>query len=101
MSDFALELIMRATFGPDYEGMLSREGENPFAFLSRDSTRDLRVVMQVRELRVFCRRAPRILELLCALTRHALTASFLEAIRVVRAVLVQPRDELTDAGLCR
>jgi cytochrome P450 len=51
MSDFALELILRAIFGPDYEKSIMQEGNNPFAFLSRDSTRDLRVVMQLRELR--------------------------------------------------
>jgi cytochrome P450 len=51
MSDFALELIMRATFGPDYERSIMQDGENPFSFLSRDSTRDLRVVMKIRDLR--------------------------------------------------
>jgi len=51
MSDFALELIMRATFGLDYERSIMKDGDNPFAFLSRDSTRDLRVVMKIRELR--------------------------------------------------
>jgi cytochrome P450 len=51
MSDFALELILRTIFGPDYERSIMKEGANPFAFLSRDSTRDLRVVMQLRELR--------------------------------------------------
>lgn len=51
MSDFALELIMRAIFGPDYEGSIIKGGENPFSFLSRDSTRDLRVVLKIRELR--------------------------------------------------
>lgn len=51
MSDFALELILRSIFGNDYERRILQSGDNPFAFLSRDSTRDLRVVMQVRELR--------------------------------------------------
>jgi len=51
MSDFALELILRAIFGPDYATRIVQGGSNPFAFLSRDSTRDLRVVMQLRELR--------------------------------------------------
>ena len=51
MSDFALELIMRATFGPEYERSIMQDGTNPFSFLSRDSTRDLRVVMKIRELR--------------------------------------------------
>ena len=51
MSDFALELIMRAIFGPDYERSIMKDGDNPFSFLSRDSTRDLRVVLKIRELR--------------------------------------------------
>ena len=51
MSDFALELILRCIFGSDYEQRIMANGENPFAFLSRDSARDLRVVMQVRESR--------------------------------------------------
>jgi cytochrome P450 len=51
MSDFGLELILRTVFGPDYERRVMQDGKNPFAFLSRDSKRDLRVVMQLRELR--------------------------------------------------
>lgn len=50
-SDFALELILRAIFGDDYERSILSDGANPFAFLSEDSTRDLRVVLKVRELR--------------------------------------------------
>ncbi len=50
-SDFALELIMRAIFGSDYEDEIMRDGANPFSFLSQNSTRDLRVVMKARELR--------------------------------------------------
>lgn len=50
-SDFALELILISIFGDDYETRILTEGDNPFAFLSRDSTRDLSVVMKVRELR--------------------------------------------------
>ena len=51
MSDFALELIMRAIFGPDFERRILQDGDNPFSFLSRESARDLRVVMKIRELR--------------------------------------------------
>ncbi len=51
MSDFALELILRAIFGPDYASSIIKDGANPFAFLSQDSTRDLRIVMQLRALR--------------------------------------------------
>lgn len=50
-SDFALELIMRSIFGDDYETSILEDGEDPFAFLSRDSKRDLGVVMKVRHLR--------------------------------------------------
>jgi enediyne biosynthesis protein E7 len=50
-SDFALELILRAIFGDDYERSIVSGGENPFAFLSQDPTRDLRVVLKLRELR--------------------------------------------------
>ncbi len=49
--DFALELILISIFGDDYENRIMTEGDNPFAFLSRDSTRDLSVVMKVRHLR--------------------------------------------------
>jgi len=51
MSDFALELILRCIFGDDYETHILKAGENPFAFLSKDSERNLRIVMQVRESR--------------------------------------------------
>ncbi|MFK8029760.1 MAG: cytochrome P450 [Gammaproteobacteria bacterium] len=51
MNDAGLELILRAIFGEDYDRSIVSNGTNPFAFLSEDSTRDLRVVMQVRELR--------------------------------------------------
>ena len=50
-SDFALELILISIFGDDYEKHILAEGDNPFAFLSQDSTRDLGVVMKVRHLR--------------------------------------------------
>jgi len=51
MSDFALELILRCIFGADYENSILKRGENPFAFLSEDSERNLRIVMQVRQTR--------------------------------------------------
>jgi len=50
-SEFALELILISIFGKDYEDKVMASGENPFAFLSRDSKRDLSVVMKVRDLR--------------------------------------------------
>ena len=52
-SDFALQLILLTIFGDDYETRILAEGENPFAFLAEDSTRDLGVVMKVRQLRQF------------------------------------------------
>jgi cytochrome P450 len=51
-SDFALELILISIFSSDYHARIMTEGDNPFAFLSRDSTRDLSVVMKVRHLRI-------------------------------------------------
>ena len=53
--DFALELILISTFGDDFDERIMTGGENPFAFLSRDSTRDLSVVMKVRHLRELLR----------------------------------------------
>jgi cytochrome P450 len=50
-SEFALELILISIFGDDYEATILASGDNPFAFLSRDSTRDLGVVLKVRKLR--------------------------------------------------
>lgn len=50
-NEFALELILISIFGRDYEERLIAGGDNPFDFLSKDSTRDLSVVMKVRNLR--------------------------------------------------
>ena len=50
-SDFSLELILLCIFGDDYHTRIMTEGENPFAFLSKDSTRDLSVVLKIRHLR--------------------------------------------------
>ena len=51
MSDFALELILISTFGDGYESIITGGGENPFAFLASNSTRDLSVVLKARNLR--------------------------------------------------
>jgi len=51
MSDFALELILRCIFGAEYETRILGAGGNPFEFLSKESERNLRIVMQVRETR--------------------------------------------------
>ncbi len=50
-SEFALDLILESIFGDDFHGRVLARGDNPFAFLSQDSTRDLGVVLKVRELR--------------------------------------------------
>ena len=55
MSEFALELILRSIFGDDYDSDIAAGGENPFAFLSQDSARDLSVVIKMRNLRDFLR----------------------------------------------
>ncbi|MGY8796870.1 MAG: cytochrome P450, partial [Woeseiales bacterium] len=51
MSEFSLELILRCIFGVDYERSIVVGDQNPFEFLSKESARDLRVVMQVRDTR--------------------------------------------------
>ena len=48
---FALDLIVISTFGDDAAPWVETVGNNPFEFLSRDSARDLSVVMRVREVR--------------------------------------------------
>lgn len=48
---FALDLIVISTFGNDAIPWIETEGNNPFEFLSRDSARDLAVVMRVRDVR--------------------------------------------------
>ncbi len=50
-SRFALDLILISVFGDDARPWIEAEDDNPFAFLSKDSTRDLSVVMKVRKLR--------------------------------------------------
>ena len=42
---------MISTFGEDAKPWIESDGNNPFEFLSRDSARDLSVVMRVREVR--------------------------------------------------
>ena len=53
MSDFALELILRAIFGPDYDERIIAGGENPFAFLAEEFSRDINLVVKFRALRNF------------------------------------------------
>ena len=51
MSDFALELILRALFGHDFDEHILAGGENPFAFLSEEFSRDINLVLKFRALR--------------------------------------------------
>jgi len=51
MNDFALELILRAIFGPDYDARIVADGENPFAFLAEEFSRDINLVIKFRALR--------------------------------------------------
>jgi cytochrome P450 len=49
-SESALEVVLRATFGADYDEMSQSEGGNPFAILSEDTNRDLRFAYKFRQL---------------------------------------------------
>ena len=51
MSDFALELILRALFGDDYDAHIVTDGGNPFGFLSEEFSRDINLVLKFRALR--------------------------------------------------
>ena len=51
MSDFALELILRAIFGRDYDERIVTDGENPFSFLAEEFSRDINLVLKFRALR--------------------------------------------------
>ncbi len=51
MTDYALEVNLRAIFGPDFDSKIIVDGDNPFAFLSEDSSRDLKFVLRLRALR--------------------------------------------------
>src|SRR5580658_522736 len=49
-SESALEVVLRATFGADYDEMQHGEGGNPFAMLSEETNRDLRFAYRFRQL---------------------------------------------------
>lgn len=51
MTDFALELILRAIFGRDYDEQIVADGVNPFVFLSEEFSRDINLVVKFRALR--------------------------------------------------
>jgi cytochrome P450 len=50
MSDFGLQVILRAIFSTDLARLEDQPGGNPFAFLAADPTRDIRTVVRLREL---------------------------------------------------
>lgn len=50
VSDYALEVILRAIFSDDLDFFVDQEGINPFTFLTDDLSRDLRVAMKFRQL---------------------------------------------------
>ncbi len=52
MTDYALEVILRAIFGPDFDSKIIADGDNPFAFLSQDPSRDLKFVLRLRAPRL-------------------------------------------------
>lgn len=49
-SDLALDIILRVLFSDDVDTLLEQSGENPFAFLTDDPTRDVQVVLKYRAL---------------------------------------------------
>lgn len=50
MSALALEVILRALFSDDLDALIDELGENPFAMLVDDVTRDLKLAMRFRAL---------------------------------------------------
>jgi len=49
-NQLALEIILRALFSDDFDAMCEASGENPFAILTDDSARDLKLVVKYRAL---------------------------------------------------
>jgi len=49
-SDLALDIVLRLLFSDDVDTILEQSGENPFAFLTEDPTRDVQVVLKYRAL---------------------------------------------------
>jgi len=50
MSELALEVVLRSLFSVDLDRLVESEGNNPFALLVRETTRDLKFAMQFRQL---------------------------------------------------
>ena len=49
MSEFSLEVILRALLSEDFDQLITEHGNNPFDFLTGDTTRDLSVAMKFRQ----------------------------------------------------
>ena len=49
-SESALEVVLRATLGADYDRLLGELGANPFAMLTEEAARDLRFAFRFRQL---------------------------------------------------
>ena len=49
-SDLALDIVLRVLFSDDVESIINESGDNPFAFLTEDPTRDVQVVLKYRSL---------------------------------------------------
>src|ERR1700691_1346426 len=49
-SESALEVVLRATFGTDFDRLLQDADGNPFAMLSEETNRDLRFAYRFRQL---------------------------------------------------
>jgi cytochrome P450 len=49
-SEAALEVVLRATLGADYDRLLQELGSNPFAMLTEEAARDLRFAYRFRQL---------------------------------------------------
>jgi cytochrome P450 len=49
-NQLALEIILRALFSDDFDAICEKSGENPFAVLTDDSVRDLKLVVKYRAL---------------------------------------------------
>ncbi|MGH8231770.1 MAG: cytochrome P450 [Steroidobacteraceae bacterium] len=49
-SESALEVVLRATLGADFDRLCSELGSNPFALLTEESVRDLRFAFRFRQL---------------------------------------------------
>ena len=49
-SEAALEVVLRATLGADYDRLLQELGSNPFAMLTEEAARDLRFAFRFRQL---------------------------------------------------